>query len=178
LIGFETDYDDMASPHRSKSFFHDGPTSPSILVVPTGDGDSFEVVLGLVLTLVRSKEASPEQEGPLVVEPAGDEPVLIEGGPSHVSSSPDRQPLMITDSTVSSGFIDSWVEDLTEQAIADHDYELDEGWLEEQLLDNPDAEIQSSGSPVGAHVSLGTSHLLCYFLVAYFSVHLCLYFVL
>jgi hypothetical protein len=80
----------MASPHRSESFFHDGPGSPSILLVPTGDDDSLEVVLGLVLTLVRSKKASPVHEGSLAVEPAGDEIVLIEGGPSHVSSSPDR----------------------------------------------------------------------------------------
>jgi hypothetical protein len=58
--------------------------------VPTGDDDSLEVVLGLVLTLVRSEKASPEQEGSLAVEPAGDEPILIEGRPSHVSSSPDR----------------------------------------------------------------------------------------
>jgi hypothetical protein len=75
----------MASPHRSESFFQDGPASLSILLVPTGDGDSFEVVLGPVLTLVRSEEASPEQEGPLVVEPASDEPVLIEEGSSHIS---------------------------------------------------------------------------------------------
>jgi hypothetical protein len=51
--------------------------------VPTGDGDSIEVVLGPVLTLVRSEEASFEQEDSLAVEPAGDEPVLIEGEPSH-----------------------------------------------------------------------------------------------
>jgi hypothetical protein len=50
----------MASPHRSESFFQDGPASPSILLVPTGDGDSFKVVLGPVLTLVRSEEASLE----------------------------------------------------------------------------------------------------------------------
>jgi hypothetical protein len=154
----------MASPHRSESFFQDGPALPSILLVPTRDGDSFEVVLGPVLTLVRSEVASHEQEGPLAVEPAGDEPVLIEGGSSHISSSIDRQPLMITDDTVSPKSSSSWVEDLTEQAAADCDYELDEGWLEEQLLDSPDVEIQSSESPVGAHVSPGTSHLLCYFL--------------
>jgi hypothetical protein len=82
--------DDMASPHRSESFFHDGPVSPSILLVPIGDGDSFDMVLGPVLTLVRSEEASFEQESPLAVELVGDEPLLIEGGPSHVSSSPDR----------------------------------------------------------------------------------------
>jgi hypothetical protein len=90
FTGPEADHDDMASPHRSESFFHDGPASPSILLVPIGDGDSFDVVLGPVLTLVRSEEASLEQESPLAVEPVGDEPLLIEGGPSHVSSSPDR----------------------------------------------------------------------------------------
>jgi hypothetical protein len=65
----------MVSPHRSESFFQDGPASPSILLVPTGDGDSFEVVLGPVFTLVRSEEVSPRQEGSLAVEPAGDEPL-------------------------------------------------------------------------------------------------------
>jgi hypothetical protein len=67
LIGFEADYDDMASPHRSESFFQDDSASPSVLLVPTGDGDSFEVVLGPVLSLMRSEEASPEQESPLSV---------------------------------------------------------------------------------------------------------------
>jgi hypothetical protein len=70
----------MASPHRSESFFHDGPASPSILLVPTGDGDSFDVVLGPVFALVRSEEAYLEQESSLAVEPVGDEPLLIEGG--------------------------------------------------------------------------------------------------
>jgi hypothetical protein len=104
----------MASPHRSESFFQDGPSSLSILLVFTGDGDSFEVVLRPVLTLVRLDEASPEQEGPLAVEPASDEPVLIEGEPFHISTSPDERSLMITDGTVSPEFTDSWVEGLTE----------------------------------------------------------------
>jgi hypothetical protein len=151
----------MASPHRSESFFQDGPTSPSILLAPTGDGDSFEVVLGLVFTLVRSDEASPEQESPLAVESADDEPLLIEGGSSHISSSPDRQPLVVIDNAVSSELTDSRVEDLTEQATADYDYELDESWLEEQLLDSPKAEV---------------STVLCYLLVAYFFIYLCLLF--
>jgi hypothetical protein len=85
---------------------------------------------------------------------------------------------MITDDIVSPESSSGWVEDLTEQAAVDCDYELDEGWLEEQLLDSPHAEIQSSESPVGAHVSHGTFHIICYFLAAYFSVHLCLYFIL
>jgi hypothetical protein len=173
LIGFEADYDDMASPHRSESFFQDGSASLLVLLVPIGDGDFFEVVLGPILTLVRSEKVSPGQEGPL-----SDEPRLITGEPSHVSISPDGQLLMIIDNTVLPGFTDSRVEDLTEQAAVHHDHELDEGRLEELLLDSPDAEIQSSESPVGAHVSPGTSHLLCYFLVACFSVHLHLYFVL
>jgi hypothetical protein len=120
----------MASPHRSESFFQDGSASPSVLLVPTGDGDSFEVVLGPVLTLVRLGEVSPRRDSPLAVEPAGDEPLLIEGKLSHVSISPDGQPLMITDGGVSPETSYGWAEDLTEQAAADHDYELDERWLE------------------------------------------------
>jgi hypothetical protein len=135
LTGFEADFDDMASSHRSESFFQDDPAFLSILLVSTGDGDSFEVVLGPVLTLVRSEEDSSKQEGSLAVEPIGDEPVLIEGESSHISIPLNEQPLMITDGVVSPGSTDIWVEDLTEQAAADHDYELDEGWLEEQLLD-------------------------------------------
>jgi hypothetical protein len=50
----------MTLPHRLEFFFQDGPASPSILLVLTGDGDSFEVVLGLILTLVRLEEVSPE----------------------------------------------------------------------------------------------------------------------
>jgi hypothetical protein len=49
--------------------------------------------------------------------------------------------------------------DLTEQATADHGYELDEGWLKEQLLDSPDAEVQTSENPAEAPASSGTSHL-------------------
>jgi hypothetical protein len=33
------------------------------------------------------------------------------------------------------------VGDLIEQAMAEYDHELDEGWLEEQLLDSPDVEV-------------------------------------
>jgi hypothetical protein len=66
------------------------------------------------------------------------------------------------------------VEDLNEQA--EQDYELEEGWLEEQLLDNPGVEVQASESPTEAHISSGTSHLLYYFLVALFLVYLCLCF--
>jgi hypothetical protein len=95
LTGFEADYDDMASPHRSESFFQDDSFSPSVLLVPTGDGDSFEVVMGPVLTLVKSEEVSFEQEGLLVVEPVGDELVLIEGDSSHISTPLDEQSLMI-----------------------------------------------------------------------------------
>jgi hypothetical protein len=168
----------MASPHRSESFFQDGPTSPSILLVPTGDGDSFEVVLGPVFTLVRSDEASPEQESPLAIESADDELVLIEGEPSHVSSPLDRQPLMIIDGAVPSELTDSQAEDLTEQAAADYDYELDEGWLKEQLLDSPDVEVQTSESPVEAPISPSTSHLFYRLLVICFAVYLPLCFVL
>jgi hypothetical protein len=178
LIGFEADYDDMASPHQSESFFQDDSASPSVLLVPTGDGDSFEVVLGPVLTLVRSGEVSPRQDSPLAVEPAGDEPLLIEGELSHVSISPDGQPLMITDSVVSPKSSYGQAEDLIEQATADHDYELDEGWLEEQLLDSPDVEVQTSESLVEAHVSPGTSHLFCCLLTTCFAVYLPLRFVL
>jgi hypothetical protein len=144
----------MASPHRSESFFHDGPASPSILLVPIGDGDSFDVVLGPVLTLVRSEETF--LESPLAVEPVDDEPLLIEGGPSHVSSSPDRQPLVTTDGAVSSEFTDSQVE--------------------EQLLDSPETEVPTSKSLAEPHASPGTSYFLCHLLVAYFSMYLCLLF--
>jgi hypothetical protein len=168
----------MASPHRSESFFHDGPASPSISLVPIRDGDSFDVVLGPVFILVRSEEACPEQESPLAIEPVGDEPLLIEGGPSHVSSSLDRQPLMTTDGAVSSELTDSWVEDLTEQATADYDYELDESWLEEQLLDSPEAEVPTSESLAETHVSPSTSHFFCYLLATYFSMYLRLLFYL
>jgi hypothetical protein len=162
----------MASPHRSESFFHDGPVSPSISLVPIGDGDSFDVVLGPVLTLVRSEEASLEQENPLAVEPVGDEPLLIEGGSSHVSSSPDKQPLVTTDSAASSELTDSRVEDLTEQAAADYDYELDESWLEEQLLDSSEVEVPTSEGLAEAHVSPGIFYFLYYLLVVYFSMYL------
>jgi hypothetical protein len=153
-------------------------SSPSISLVPIGDGNSFDVVLGPVLTLVRSEEVSLEQESLLVVEPVGDEPLLIEGGPSHVSSSPDRQPLVTIDSVVSSELTDSQVEDLTEQAAADYNYESDESWLEEQLLDSPEAEVLTSEGLVEAHVSPDISHFLYYLLVAYFSMYLHLLFYL
>jgi hypothetical protein len=168
--------DDMASPHRSESFFHDGPASPSILLVPIGDGDSFDVVLGPVLTLVRSEEAYLEQESPLAVEHVGDEPLLIEGGPSHVSSSPDRQPLVATDGAVSSELTDSQVEDSTEQAAVDYDYELDESWLAEQLFDSPEAEVPTSEGLAEAHISPGTPYFLYLLFVAYFLMYLCLLF--
>jgi hypothetical protein len=175
LIGFEADYDDMASPHRSESF-QDGSASPSVLLVPTGDGDFFEMVLGPVFTLVRSDEASPEQESPLAVEPADDEPALIEGEPSRVSISLDGQPLMITDGVFSPEFSHGRAEDLTEQAAAD--YELDEGGLEEQLLNSPDAEAQTSESPAEAPAYPGISHFFCRLLETCFVVYLPLCFVL
>jgi hypothetical protein len=168
--------DDMASPHRSESFFHDGPALPSILLVPIGDGDSFDVVLGPVLTLVRSEEASFEQESPLAVEPIGDEPLLIERGPSHISSSPDRQPLVATDGAVSSELIDSQVEDLTEQAAVDYDYELDESWLAEQLLDSPEAEVLTSEGLAEAHASPSTYLFPLSFICSLLFMYLCLLF--
>jgi hypothetical protein len=85
---------------------------------------------------------------------------------------------MIADGTVSPESSSSWVEDLTEQVAVDHDYKLDEGWLEEQLLDNPDVEARASEGPVEAHVSPGISHFLYYFLMISTLVYLCLYFVL
>jgi hypothetical protein len=146
--------------------------------VPTRDSESFEVVLGPVLTLVRPEKASPEQEGPLAVEPVGYKSVLIKGEPSHVSTSPDERPLMITDGLVSTEFIDSWVEVLTEQAETDYDYELEESWLGEKLLDSPDEEVQASESPAEAHISHGTSHLLYYFLMTFLFITLTLLFCL
>jgi hypothetical protein len=176
LVGLGADYDDMASPHRSESLFQDGPASPPISLVPSGDGDSFEVVLGPVLTLVRSGEVSPRQEDLLTTEPMDDEPLLIKGGPPHVSISPDRQPLLITDVVASPQSSYDRVEDLTEQAAADYDYELDESWLEEQLFDILETEVPTSEGLVEAHASPGTLYFLCHLLVFYFSMHLCILF--
>ena len=150
--------DDMASPHRSESFFCDGPASPSILLVPTGDGDSFDVVLGPVLTLALPEEASLEQGSPLAVEPAGDEPLLIEGGPSHTSSSPNVQPLMATDDRVS-----------TERVAVDYDSELDESWLVEQLFHSPEMEIPAGEGLAEPHASSGTLYFFYHLPVFYFS---------
>jgi hypothetical protein len=111
----------------------------------------------------------------LAVEPVGDEPLLIEGGPSHVSSSPDRQPLVATDGVVS---LDSRVEDSTEQAAVDYDYELDESWLVEQLFDSPEAEVPTSEGLVEAQASPGTFYFLYHLFVSYFSMYLCLLFYL
>jgi hypothetical protein len=152
--------DDMASPHRSESFFYDGPASPSILLVPTGDGDSFDVVLGPVLTLIRSEEASLEQGSPLAAEPAGDELLLIEGWPSHASSSPDRQPLMTTDGRVS-----------TERVAVDDDSELDESWLVEQLFHSPEIEVPVSEGLAEPHASSGTLYFLYHLPVFHFSMY-------
>jgi hypothetical protein len=176
LVGFEADYDVMASPHRSESLFQDDLASPPISLVPFGDGDSFEVVLGPVLTLVRSGEVSPRQEGLWVTESMNDEPLLIEGGPPHVSTSPDGQPLLTTDVVASPQFSYDRVEDLTEQAAADYDYELDESWLEEQLFDIPETEVPTSEGLAEAHASPGTLYFLCHLLVFYFSMHLCILF--
>jgi hypothetical protein len=167
--------DDMASPHRSESFFYDGPASPSILLVPTEDGDSFDVVLGPVLTLVRSEEASLEQGSPLAVEPAGDELLLIEGGPSHASSSSDGQPLMATDGRVSS---DSRVDDSTERAAVDYDSELDESWLVEQLFDSPEMEVPASEGLTEPHASPGILYFFYYSPVFYSSCTYALHFIL
>jgi hypothetical protein len=170
--------DDMASPHRSKFFFYDGPASPSILLVPTGDGDSFDVVLGPVLTLARPEEASFEQGSPLAVEPVGDEPLLIEGGPPHVSISPDGQPLMTADVVALPQSSYGRVEDLTEQVAADYDYELGESWLEEQLFDSPETEVPTSEGLTEPHTSPGTSYFLCHLFVAYFLCIYAFYFIL
>jgi hypothetical protein len=61
----------------------------------------------------------------LTVEFVGDESVLIKGEPSHVSTSLDERSLMITDGVVSLESTYSWVEDLTEQAAVDYNYELE-----------------------------------------------------
>jgi hypothetical protein len=134
---------------------------------------SFDVVLGPVLTLARPEETSFEQGSPLAVEPIGDEPLLIEGGSSHVSSSPDGQPLMATDGVVSS---DSRVEDSTDQAAVDYDSELDESWLVEQLFNSPETEVPTSEGLAEPHASPGTLYFLCHLLVFYFSMYLCLLF--
>jgi hypothetical protein len=111
----------------------------------------------------------------LAVEPASDEPLLIEGGPSHVSSSPDRQPLVAIDGGVSS---DTRVEDSTERAAVDYNSELDESWLVEQLFDSPETEVPASEGLTEPHASLGTLYFFCHFLIFYPFMYLCLYFVL
>jgi hypothetical protein len=176
LVGLEADYDDMASPHRSESLFQDSLASPPISLVPSGDGDSFEVILGPVLTLVKSGEVSPRQEGLLTTEPMDDEPLLIEGGPPHVSISPDGQPLMTADVVALPQSSYDRVEDLTEQVAANYDYELDESWLEEQLFDSPETEFPTSEGLAEAHASPGTFYFLCHLLVFCFFMHLCILF--
>jgi hypothetical protein len=111
----------------------------------------------------------------LAVEPVGGEPLLIEGGPSHVSSSPDRQSLVATDGVVSS---DSRVEDSTEQAAVDYDFELDESWLVEQLFNSPETEVPTSEGLTEPHASPGTSYFLCHSFVAYFPCTYAFYFIL
>jgi hypothetical protein len=176
LVGLEADYDDMASPHRSESLFQDGLASPPISLVPSGDGDSFEVILGPVLTLVRSGEVSPRQEGLLTTEPMDDEPLLIEGGPPHVSISPDGQPLMTADVVASPQSSYDQVGGLTEQAAADYGYELDESWLAEQLFNSPEAEVPTSEGLAETHASPGTFYFLYHLFIFYFSMYLCLSF--
>jgi hypothetical protein len=155
----------MASPYHSESFFYDSPASSSISLVPIGDGDSFDVVLGPVSTLMRLEDASPEQEDLLTVQPVGDAPALIEGEPSHISSSPDERSLLTTYGIVLLGSSSDQIGDLAEQAAA----ELDEGWLEKQLLGNPDVEIPTSESLAEAYVSPGTFHFIYHLLATFFS---------
>jgi hypothetical protein len=154
----------MASPHRFKSFSYDGgrSTSPPILLVSTGDGDSYKVVLGPILTLMRSEEASPELEDLLAIEPAGLEAASIEIGLPYASVPTDE-----SGDAVKPEPGDNWVEDMTEQATTSYDYELEEGWLEEQLLDSLDADILASESPVKIHDSPGMPHFPYYLVGAF-----------
>jgi hypothetical protein len=82
----------MASPHRSELFSHirDRSTSPSIILVPTRDGDSYEVVLGRILTLVRSEKASSEQNCLLAIEPTELKSALIEAEPPYAPAPTDE----------------------------------------------------------------------------------------
>jgi hypothetical protein len=105
-----------------------------------------------------------------------DEPLLIEGGPSRVSISLDGQPLMTTNVVASPESSYDRVEDLTEQAAADYDYELDESWLEEQLFYSPETEVPISEGLAEAHASPGTLYFFCHLLVFYFSMHLCIFY--
>jgi hypothetical protein len=107
----------------------------------------------------------------------GDEPLLIEGEPSRISISFDGQPLMTTDVVASpeSGY--GRVEDLTEQAAADYDYELDESWMEEQLFDSPETEVPTSEGLTEPHASPGTSYFLCHLFVAYFPCTYAFYYI-
>jgi hypothetical protein len=52
----------MTSPHRSESLTHIRgiSTSPFILLVPTGDGDSYEVVLGPIFTILEPEDVTRE----------------------------------------------------------------------------------------------------------------------
>jgi hypothetical protein len=111
----------MASPYRSESFSYgeEKSTSPSILLVPTRYGDSDEVVLGLILSLVRSKNASPEQEGLLAIKPVGPESTSIEiESPYAHAPTDESRDVVVPESE------DNWVEDMIEQAAIDYDYVL------------------------------------------------------
>jgi hypothetical protein len=134
--------------------------------------------MGPVLTLMRSEEVSFEPESPLAVELTCDEPVLIKRELSHISTSLDERPLLIVDGAVTPESRDCWVEDLTEQAAIEYDYELEEGWLEKQLLDSQGADISAKESLAETHISPDTSCFLCYFIMAFSSLHLRLCFVL
>jgi hypothetical protein len=105
-----------------------------------------------------------------------DEPLLIEGGPPHVSTSSDGQPLLTTDVVALPQFSSDRVEDLTEQAAADYGYDLDESWLEEQLFDSPETGVPTGEGLAEAHASPGTLYFLYHLLVFYCSMHLCILF--
>jgi hypothetical protein len=61
---------------------------------------------------------------------------------------------------------------MTEQAAARYDFEPEEDWLEEQLLDIPDIEIPARESPIEIHDSPGISRLSCYFISAFSLLYL------
>jgi hypothetical protein len=143
-------------------------TSPPILLVPIGNGDSYEVVPGPIFTTLEPEEVahemSYEQEYPLPVKPTSHGLALIEMESSPASTLIDEPHLHITDHEATPELRDSWVEEMTEQAMAGYDLKPVESWLEERLSDSSDVEIPSREIPITIHDSPGIPYFLCYFI--------------
>jgi hypothetical protein len=69
------------------------------------------------------------------------EPILIVTESSHASVPSGEPHLLISNHVSIPKSWDSWVEEMTEQAAIEYDFKPEEGWLEEQLSDSPNAEI-------------------------------------